>query len=117
MTSSPGPMPSAFSAMIKEDVPFAAARQCFAPSICAHLSSKAGVTDPPVRFHRPLKSVLRSKASSFSAIIGQDGNLVVRTGFPPSAAGLSLLAVAAAADAALTALAAINRRRSISALF
>src|SRR5260370_10277811 len=100
-------MPSALREAKRALVPLAVARQCFAPSVAAHVSSNRRAQWPSSRFQLPLCSTSVHARSSLPSITGQEGKGAVRTGGPPRIAGLSedaagraALAVTKAVDAA-----------------
>src|SRR5436309_14629840 len=92
ITSSPGPTPRALSEVSSAVVPLAVATHPMAPTLLAQASSKRLAYLPSRRHQRPPWSTSIHAFSSLEAIFGQDGKGSVRTGLPPSNAGLALLA-------------------------
>jgi hypothetical protein len=85
MTSSPQPMPRAFSATSMVTVPLDMSTPCLAPWYAANRSSNSaalgpGSGKPP---HRPLRTTSVTAATSSSSPFGHSGYGSERTGGPP----------------------------------
>ena len=88
ITSSPQPMPSAFSATSIVIVPFDIRTPCFAPWYAANAASnrppyRPGSGNPP---QSPLRITSVTASTSRSSPLGHAGYAVERTGVPPLSA-------------------------------
>src|SRR5437867_13306036 len=106
-------MPNAASDVISALVPFAVARQCFAPSSRAYVSSNLSTCRPEPRYHLPLRRTSIHACSSVAVIFGHDGNGSVLTFAPPRIAGLPFAARALAPRAAVAAAEASTNERQV----
>src|ERR1051325_1005358 len=96
-------MSSAFKVVSSALVPFAVARQAFAPSNFAYSASNRLTTCPDPRFHLPLRNTPAMDRSSVSSKTGHDGKGVLRSGSPPNSAGFPSAAALDRLGAAATA--------------